>query len=201
MSQQPTSQSLAREACIVAAPRIARERGFAAADEGALAALADVVRASVRALARRASANARHATRSELALNDVLSALKQSPANRVAWQELRDFFFPREGHGWRLPAQPGSTLPAPKRSSRYGVLGAGATTTRRAHVPAVLPPFPEKVLAADAPAKKRKRGAEDDARDAEALQLALNRIASPPPREDGGALPLQERLDRAKASA
>ena len=50
-------------------------------------------------------------------------------------------------------------------------------------------------------AKKRKRGAEDDARDAEALQLALNRIASPPPREDGGALPLQERLDRAKASA
>ena len=119
----------------------------------------------------------------------------------MAWQELRDFFFPREGHGWRLPAQPGSTLPAPKRSSRYGVVGAGATTTRRAHVPAFLPPFPEKVLAADAPPKKRKRGAEDDARDAEALQLALNRIASPPPREDGGALPLQERLDRAKASA
>ena len=114
MSQQPTSQSLARDACIVAAARIARERGFAAADEGALEALADVVRASVRALARRASANARHATRSELALNDVLSALKQSPSNRVAWQELRDFFFPREGHGWRLPAQPGSTLPAPR---------------------------------------------------------------------------------------
>ena len=201
MSQQPTSQSLARDACIVAAARIARERGFAAADEGALEALADVVRASVRALARRAAANARHATRSELALNDVLSALKQSPSNRVAWQELRDFFFPREGHGWRLPAQPGSTLPAPKRSSRYGVLGAGATTTRRAHVPAFLPPFPEKVLEKEAPAKKRKRGAEDDARDAEALQLALNRIASPPPREDGGALPLQERLDRAKASA
>ena len=114
---------------------------------------------------------------------------------------ISDFFFPREGHGWRLPATPGSTLPAPKRSSRYGVLGAGATTTRRAHVPAFLPPFPEKVLAADAPPKKRKRGAEDDARDAEALQLALNRIASPPPRDDGGALPLQERLDRAKASA
>ena len=72
MSQQPTSQSLARDACIVAAARIARERGFAAADEGALEALADVVRASVRALARRAAANARHATRSELALNDVL---------------------------------------------------------------------------------------------------------------------------------
>ena len=68
-------------------------------------------------------------------------------------------------------------------------------------MPAFLPAFPEKVLAAEAPAKKRKRGAEDDARDAEALQLALNRIASLPPREDGGALPLQERLDRAKASA
>ena len=83
MSQQPTSQSLARDACIVAAARIARERGFAAADEGALEALADVVRASVRALARRAAANARHATRSELALNDVLSALKQSPSNNL----------------------------------------------------------------------------------------------------------------------
>ena len=161
MSQQPTSQSLARDACIVAAARIARERGFAAADEGALEALADVVRASVRALSAARAANARHATRSDLALNDVLSALKQSPIEpgRVAGAA-----------GLLLPAR-GPRL-APARDAGLDAAGAEALEPLRrlgcgrdddaARARARVPPaLPREGLAADAPAEEaqaRRRG-------------------------------------------
>ena len=105
-----------------------------------------------------ASANARHATQSELALNDVLSALKQSPAgSRVA------------GHGTSFRGGPagasrvGSTLPAPKLEPlrRLGCWRDDDAARARPRVPAL----PEKGRQRERPEEAQARR-EDDARDA-----------------------------------
>ena len=91
------SHEAAREACLVTASRVARQLGFEYAEDSALEALADVVRYYVNGVARRSAANARHAQRSDLALNDVLAGLRQTPASPVTWAELRDFAFRGDG--------------------------------------------------------------------------------------------------------
>mmetsp|Transcript_13277 Transcript_13277/g.40895 ORF Transcript_13277/g.40895 Transcript_13277/m.40895 type:complete len:214 (-) Transcript_13277:26-667(-) len=197
--QPPTSHSLAREASLVMAARVAQQLGFKSAEESALEALADVCRYYVNTLGRRAAANARHATRSDLALNDVLAALRQSPTAATSWRDLSEF-----ADGWRAPhGATGRTLPAPKRRrfSRYGVLGAASETLappRSVHVPRFLPPFPPSVVASAVPESERAR---DDARDVEGLQLALNRINNVTPGASyGSAIEVDDNAAGGKAA-
>ena len=192
------SHEAAREACLVTASRVARQLGFEYAEDSALEALADVVRYYVNGVARRSAANARHAQRSDLALNDVLAGLRQTPASPVTWAELRDFAFRGDGGGWTAPdGGPGgaSCLPAAKRrrAAHYGALGAADAPRppRSVHIPKFLPPFPPKVAAAARRKRDRGDGGGGDDRspaEVEALQLALNRIGGARAR-DGAAAP------------
>ena len=165
-----SSQSCAREASLVMASRVAKELGFEAAEETALEALADVVRYHINCLARRAAANARHSRRSDLALNDVLAALRQSPSAPQAWPELRF---------WRRPSLLPRRAPGMSPSARVEVqwrdvclleasnrLAAGEfaarwrlpATTHKATLPAPAPRRPAHyggLGAADAPAPPR----------------------------------------------
>ena len=189
------SAAAAREACLGTASRVARELGFEYAEDSALEALADVVRYFINHLARRSAANMRHATRSDLALNDVLAALKQAPTCATTWVELNGFAFRPDGSGWRAPASTGGAncLPAAKRqrAAYYGALGSSDALPagpRSVHIPKFLPPFPPKVGA------KRKRAhadegarADDPAGEVESLQLALNRIAGARAKRPGGS--------------
>ena len=187
MSQQPTSQPPRKG-------RLHRRRG----EDSERARLRRGGRGRPRsARGRRAGlgARARAARRGERAARDAVGARAERRAVRPQAVSIRSgaggaagLLLPHTRATVGVsPAQPGSTLPAPKRSSRYGVLGAGATTTRRAHVPALKPPCLSSVsrgrAAEEAQARRRGRRAGRGG-----VQLALNRIASPPPREDGGAL-------------
>lgn len=192
------SDVFARESCLVMASRVAVELGFEYAEDSALEALADVVRYYINHLARRSAANMHHATRSDLALNDLLAAFKQAPAAQTNWKALRDFAFRADGNGWKAPAaNVGSVMPAAKRqrAAHYGSLASrdAPQGPRSVHIPKFLPPFPPKIAA------KRKRSREDDSEkvdegnavaEAEALQLALNRIGNAKARPGSSYAPI-----------